>query len=867
MALQVSSVTLEHHRPGRLGIGERAPRISWMVAEAAPEYEQRGARIAVERTRPDGVSTESVHEVDGAPQVLVDWQAEPLGSREAVAVRVQVTDGERWSDWSEAVTAETGLLEPSDWEASFVGPGWVEPDADLRRPPRLRHEFTIDGAVRHARAYVSAHGLIELEINGARVGDEELTPGWTSYRHRLRYATFDVTDLIHHGVNAVGAWLGDGWWRGRIGYAGGQTDVYGADIAGLVQLEITLQDGRRVVVASDGEWRAAIGPIISSGLYDGERFDARLDDATWSMPGAAGDWSPVSVHPLDPSILVAPTGPAVRVVDELRPIHIERRESGRWLLDFGQNHSGRLRLKAEGPAGHVVRIRHAEVLQHGELHTETLRTARATDELVLPGGAVEWEPRFTIHGYRYAELSGWPGELGEDDVVSRVIHTDMVRTGWFDTSSELINRLHENVVWSLRSNFVDLPTDCPQRDERLGWTGDIQVFAPSATFLYDVTGLLAGWLQDLSAEQAEHDWVPPFVPYLPLPPWTGFAKDPTAVWGDVAVLTPAVLFEQSGDRALLRRQYASAAAWLEHVERAAGPSRICEGTVQLGDWLDPNAPADDPMKAMTDPALVATAYFAHSATVLSAVAAELGERDDAGRYARLAEEVRQAFAERYMGADGRLAGDTQTAYALTTTFDLWPSEDAERAGTRRLAELVGQARGRISTGFAGTPVVSDALSETGHLAEAYRLLECTEAPSWLYSVVSGATTVWERWDSLLPDGTVYPGEMTSFNHYALGAVADWLHRVVAGIAADAPAWRRIRFAPRPGGSLTRAAARHTTPFGVAGIRWELGDDTLRVEIEVPPGATAIVDLPGVDGEEVGHGTHAFEVPFETESSR
>jgi alpha-L-rhamnosidase len=863
MTPRVSNVVLEHHEPGRIGIGESRPRVSWRVDAAEPSYRQAAARLELTRTTALGAVTTTIHEHDGAEQVLVDWPGEPLSSRDRVSVRVQVSDGAAWGEWSDPVAAEAGLLEPGDWVARFVGPAWSEPAAPLRRPGRVRHEFRVEGAVRQARVYLSAHGVAEVEINGRRVGGEELTPGWTSYRHRLRYATFDVTDLLVAGANAIGVWLGDGWWRGRLGYLGGECDVYGSQLAALVQLELTTADGQRRTVASDASWTAGFGPILAGDLYDGERFDARLHDPAWSRPGfAAGGWSPVRVQPLDASVLVAPTGPPVRCVEELRPVTAEDKGGGRWLLDFGQNHSGRLRIRVHGPAGATVRLRHAEVLQAGEVYTETLRTAQATDELILDGEPTVWEPRFTIHGYRYAEISGWPGELNPGDIVSRVLHSDLRRIGWFEASDPRIQRLHENVVWSLRSNVVDLPTDCPQRDERLGWTGDLQVFAPTATFLYDATGLLSSWLQDLAAEQRELAWVPPYVPYLPLPPWTEFPKDPTAVWGDVAVLTPDVLYRQTGDRELLRRQYGSARDWLAHVEAAAGPGRICEGTVQLGDWLDPNAPGDDPTKALTDPALVATAYFAHSARRMSAIAAEVGEPGDAARYARLADEVKAAFAGRYLDAPGRPVNDTQTAYALATAFDLWPDDESRDLATARLAELVRASNGRIATGFAGTPVVLFALSDGGHLREAYRLLECTEPPSWLYAVVMGGTTIWERWDSLLPDGTVYPGDMTSFNHYALGAVADWMHRVVAGIEPAAPAWRRIRFAPRPGGSLTSAAARHVTPYGEASIRWRLDAGRLHVTIRVPVGADATVDLPGRPAAEVGHGEHTFDVPLQ-----
>ena len=480
--------------------------------------------------------------------------------------------------------------------------------------------------------------------------------------------------------------------------------------------------------------------------------------------------------------------------------------------------------------------------------------------LVLDGGPVDWEPRFTIHGYRYAEVSGWPGSLSPGDVVSRVYHSDMQRRGWFRSSDAAIERLHENVVWSLKSNFVDLPTDCPQRDERLGWTGDIQVFTPTAAFLYDVSGLLGSWLRDLAVEQAELGTVPVYVPYLPLGDWDNMVDGPMAVWGDAAVLTPDVLHQRTGDEGILHRQYESAKAWIDEVERATGPTRIVDNSLQLGDWLDPAAPPENPLHAMTEASLVATAYYAYSARRLAAIAELLAETEDATKYGALADDVAAAFAGRYFSPEGRAASDTQTAYSLISAFGLYPDAESRRAGDARLAELVRESGGRIATGFAGTPVVSDALTRAGNLDEAYLQLQQDACPSWLYPVVMGATTVWERWDSMLPDGTVNPGDMTSFNHYALGAVADWLHRVVAGIEPAAPGYRRIRFAPRPGGTLTSAGATHLTPYGEASIDWKLDGGRLRTAVTVPVGTTARVELPGEPSVDVGPGTHLFDSP-------
>ncbi|MFW6186629.1 MAG: family 78 glycoside hydrolase catalytic domain [Actinomycetota bacterium] len=858
MSATVTRVRFEHHANRRLGIGEPRPRLSWQLTDAPEGFVQSSARIEVTIGLPGTAARTSVHEVVGGAQVLVPWPARPLASRERATVRVQVQGPDGWGDWSEPACVEAGLLEPSDWAATFVGPAWDEESGALRRPGRVRTEFALPADVVSARLYLSGHGLVEAEINGRRVGNEELTPGWTSYSHRLRYATFDVTDRVQAGDNAVGVWLADGWWRGRIGFEGGVWDFYGTDLAALVQLEAVTADGTRHTIASDENWQAGFGPVLTASLYDGERFDARLHDADWSRPGwDAQDWSPVRTSELDPSVLVTPIGPPVRCTGELPPVSVEDKGNGRWVLDFGQNHSGRLRLRATGPAGHEITVRHAEVLQEGELFTRTLREAAATDVLVLAGESVEWEPRATIHGYRYAEISGWPGALEPGDVVSRVLHTDMERTGWFRCSEPVLERLHENVLWSLRSNFVDIPTDCPQRDERLGWTGDIQVFAPTAAFLYDVTGMLDSWLRDLALEQQDLGTVPFYVPWIPLGGWGRRPADPAAVWDDVAVLTPDVLYQRTGDLELVRRQYPSARAYIEHVTAKAGPTLLCEGWFQLGDWLDPSAPPDKPLEATTEPGLVATAYFAHSAARLATIAARLGEDEDAARYAELAENVARAFAAHYLTAEGRATSDTQAAYALISAFALYPDEPARRAGNERLAELVRQAGGRISTGFAGTPVVTDALTAGGHLDEAYLMLQATECPSWLYPISMGATTVWERWDSMLPDGTVNPGGMTSFNHYALGAVADWMHRVVAGLEAADTAYGRIRFAPRPGGTLTSAGATHLTPYGEARIDWLLEEGTLHVTVAVPIGATGLVELPGDDPIEVGPGTHEF----------
>lgn len=848
--IDVAAPTIEHHREP-FGIGDAAPRISWTVTAAPDGWAPGCAEI-----RFRSLGAEQLWRNRGADSVLIAWPFAELESRQRGEVSVRVGDDTGWSDWSPGTELEAGLLHADDWASTAIGPGWDDA-ASPERPSLLRGEFSTRDTVVAARLYATAHGVFQLELNGNRVGDDELAPGWTSYDHRLRYVTYDVTQLIEPGANVLGAWLADGWYRGRLGFHGGHVNVYGTETALLAQLEVEYADGGVERFGTGPGWLSAASPITRSGLLEGESYDARAQEAAWSTPSFPGSgWAPAAPRTIDPSRLVAPDGPPVRCTQEILPQAWHTTADGRLIVDFGQNLVGRLRIGAAAAAGTTVTLRHAEVLDpSGNLDTRPLRGATATDSFTFAGaGTEEWEPRFTIHGFRYAEITGWPSP-DPDGIVARVLHTDMKRSGTFACDDHRLNRLHENVVWSMRGNFVDLPTDCPQRDERLGWTGDIQVFAPTGTYLYECSGLLVSWLKDVAAEQLDDGTVPWFVPSIPGgEQWT--PPRPGAGWGDAAVLVPWSVYQATGDVEVLRRQYPSARAWSDLEHRLAGDDHVWDTGYQLGDWLDPSAPPDDPAHGETDPSLVATAYYYRSADVLSEIAGVLGLSDSALLRAR-ADAARRAFLGRFRTGPGRLSSESQAAYAMAIVFGLFDESELPAAGSR-LAELVLAADTHLTTGFLGTPLLLDALSSTGHFSLAMSLLRQDTVPSWLYAVDMGATSVWERWDSMLPSGVTNPGDMTSFNHYAFGAVADWMHRRLAGLAAGSAGWRHIVFEPGLDSGMDHAEATKQTPWGTASISWIRRPAGVLTELRVPVGSTAELRY-GSRVERLQSGTHLREL--------
>jgi alpha-L-rhamnosidase len=725
-----------------------------------------------------------------------------------------------------------------DWQGNFIGGGRSHRE-EPGPAPYFRGSLRVGPGLRRAELSVTGLGLVEAYVNGHRVGDEVLCPGWTSYRHRLLVSSHDVTGLLVEGNNVLGAIVGEGWAVGRLAGWAEKRAKWSDRPAAYLQLE--LDYGERVeVVTSDRTWTTSTGAIQADGIYDGEAYDARLEPVGWAEPGFDDSgWSPVELVDWDMGTLARRSSPPIRRTEELPVREILRTPGGRTVADFGQVLSGWVRLTVDGPAGTTIVLRHCELLVNGEPDYETLRSAAATDRYTLRGGGPEsWEPRFTFHGFRYVSVEGWPGELSPTDLTAVVVHSDVDRTGWFETSDSRVTQLHRNVVWSFRGNAVGLPTDCPQRDERLGWTGDINAFAPTAAFLYDVRAFLGSWLEDLHLEQIEKGTVPMVVPDVLLQD-TG----PTALWGDVAVGLPWTLYMEYGEVDGLRRQYPSMKMFVESVLSRLDDRGLWTRGFQFGDWLDPDAPPKAPSRAKTESALVANAYLCRTLEQFGSAASVLGFDEDRRWAADAREKIRVAFRYEWVTGAGRLANETQTGYALSICFGLLDPEQEPRAGDR-LAELVTQAGYHIGTGFAGTPWLLPALTRCGHTDVAYRLLLQTTPPSFLYPVTIGATTIWERWDAVQPDGKLNSTGMTSLNHYAFGSVADWLHRVVGGIDATAPGYRRVRIAPTPGGRLEWARTAHQTVHGRIGVDWKGRSGERQVRVSLPEGVTAEVVLPG-----------------------
>lgn len=791
--------------------------------------------------------------IESDQSVHINYAGTALESRQRVYWRVTVWDEDNHTVDSDTAWWEMGLLNEADWQAEWIGSSFVGGPRTTIPAPYLRHEFELSNPVASARLYVTAIGLYECHINGMRVGQDVLTPGWTDYNQRVRYQVYDVTNLLQQGANAIGAILGDGWAVGHIAWGGRQQYVDRPRF--LAQLEVTYADGSTEVIASNGNWKTSIGPILESDMLMGESYDARHEMPGWHTPAFNGtEWPPVEVRQAPDTKLAATNGPMIKRHEELRPKSIQLITdlvNPCWVIDFGQNMVGWVRLKVSGPAGATVSIRHAESLNpDGTIYTANLRTARNNDFYTLKGEGEEvWEPRFAFHGFRYVELTGFPGELTEESITGIVIHSDMPNTGTFECSNPLINQLQHNILWGQKGNFVDVPTDCPQRDERLGWLGDAQVFFRTAAYNMNVAGFFTKWLQDLEDAQSETGSYPAIAPN----PLQWRISDGGPAWADAGVIIPWEMYLCYGDIAILEQQYDSMCRFVDFLTETSRDGLRCyedyEGWHGFGDWLALDG--SEGREGGTSKELIGTAFYAYSTHLMSKIASVLGKPDDAQNFKSMSSNAKQAFQKTFVNADGTIVGRKQTAYVLALHFDLLP-EELRAAAAEELVQLIQENDNHLSTGFIGTPYINWVLSKSGHLDTAYKLLNQQTWPSWLYSVLQGGTTIWERWDGWTREKGFQDPSMNSFNHYAYGAIGAWMYAVVGGIDFDPanPGYKHIIMHPQPGGELTSAKAELCSMYGTISSEWTWNNGAFDWKVSVPANTTATIYIPTPDGANV-----------------
>ncbi|QEH38718.1 Bacterial alpha-L-rhamnosidase [Aquisphaera giovannonii] len=831
-----------------MGVDVARPRLSWIVTSEGRGQVQTAYRILVASgpaalARDEGDFWDS-GKVDGAHTIAIEYAGKPLASDQRAAWKVMVWDRDgKPSAWSAPASWSAGLLKPEDWKAQWIGvdhpaapkaePG-KEPTLLLTPAPYLRASFEVKKPVRTATVYTTALGIHDVHLNGARVTDDSFNPGWTDYAKRVYYRAYDVTPRIRQGANAIGAILADGWYSGYVGF-GKNRDHYGHLPRIKTQLNLVYEDGTAEVVATGPSWKAATGPLLEADFLQGEAYDARKELPGWDAPGYDDSgWGMVQTGAEVSPVVQAHPGPAVRPFAEIPAATWEEPKPGVYVANLGQNLAGVVRLKVKGEPGRKITLRFSERLNPDRtIYTTNLRSARCVDTYVCKGAGEEvWTPRFTFHGFQYVELTGLATPPTSDTVTAIALSSDTPVVGQFACSDPMLNKLHSNAYWTQRANFIDIPTDCPQRDERLGWTGDAQVYIRTATLNCDVQAFFNKWLVDLTDGQRADGQFPMVAPVKVA------GDDGGPAWADAGVICPWTIYQVYGDRRVLERQYPSMVRFVEFCRARCTPAMLPPDKFHcFGDWL--SIGADTPKD------VIFAAYFAISARDTAKAAEALRKHEDAEKYRELFSRIKAAFHRAYMSADGRIKGDTQAVYVLAIAADLVDGEDLRRAG-EYLVEDIEKKGNRLSTGFIGTKDLMLVLSKIGRVDVAYGLLLNTSFPSWGFSIKQGATSIWERWDGWTPEKGFQDPGMNSFAHYSFGAVYQWMVENIGGIKSDAPAYKHIVIEPRPGGKLEHADTLYKSVRGDVVTSWAVKEGEMSLVATIPANTTATVILPASD---------------------
>jgi alpha-L-rhamnosidase len=841
------------YRVDPLGIDETAPRLSWLVNSSRRGDLQTACQILVASSesilaRESGDLWDSGRSEDGDP-IGVVYQGRPLASGEFCYWKVRVWDMDAQpSAWSKPAVWSMGLLQQEDWRGDWIGYdkmrmempvptnlGDVKGIRQLYLPPPsyLRKEFMVSKRVRRAMLYATALGLVDLHLNGRLVSEDRFTPGWTDYTKRVLYRAYDVTKWVRRGKNALGAILADGWYSGYIGW-GQVRDHYGTKPRFRGQLQIDYADGSSEIVASGPDWKASAGPIREADFLMGESFDARLDFAhKWDDAGFNDSlWEPVVTGAEMTPLIQAHPGPPVRVFAEIAPTCITQPSPGVYVFDMGQNFAGVARLTISGQRGQKITLRFAERLQpDGNIYTVNLRGARATDAYICRGHGTEiWEPRFTYHGFQYVEVRGLTRPPSASTITGLALSSATTDAGSFACSDPMLNRLARNIYWTQRANFIDIPTDCPQRDERLGWMGDAQVYLRAATLHEDVQSFFTKWLVDVQDGQRADGQYPMVAPVKVA------GSDGGPAWADAGVICPWTIYQVYGDKRVLERHYDSMARFIDFCQNRSTPDLLPPKEFHcFGDWLN--------IKEETPHTVIYTAYFAHSTHLLAQIAEALGRTNDAVKYNYLFRRIKAAFNHAYVAGDGRIEGNTQTDYALALSFGLLDEARQKRAA-QYLLEDIEKHDWHLATGFIGTKYLMLTLAQIGRNDVAQRLIHNDTFPSWGFSIKQGATSIWERWDGWTPQKGFQDPVMNSFAHYAFGAVYQWMVENIGGIRSDGPDYKRIIIAPQIDHRLTFADTTYAGIRGRIETHWLKKGHGLRLKVVIPANTTATVSVPG-----------------------
>ncbi|MFD1630274.1 family 78 glycoside hydrolase catalytic domain [Pseudopedobacter beijingensis] len=843
-SLAVSELTCEY-RNNPEGIDVKIPRLSWKLFSKNRNIVQTAYELRVSEDMKSIAKGNNLlwtsGKISSGQSVLVDYGGPELKSRQRYYWQVRVWDNKgNISPWSEVKYWEMGLLSAKEWHAKWIQTA-EETNGKPMPSPMFRKEFKAVKQLHRAKLYITSHGLYEARINGKRVGNDYFTPGWTSYHKRLQYQVYDVLPLLKEGNNATLVTLGDGWYRGYLEF-NNKRNLYGKELALLYQLELEYADGSKELIVSDNSWKYSFdGPIRFSDIYNGETYDARMENkAVWQPGYNDSKWKNVREADIDKSKLVASNNVPVRKHEVFKPVKYITTPKGEQVIDFGQNLVGWVQIKLQGKAGDSIILHHAEVLDKaGNFYTDNLRGAKQENKYLFKGEGIEaWEPHFTFQGFRYIRIKGYNGKLDSTNVKAFAVYSDMSSTGTFSTSNPLLNQLQHNIQWGQKGNFLDVPTDCPQRDERLGWTGDAQVFFNTAAYNMNVAGFFTKWLQDLKADQLKNGNVPVVIPNVREERYSG-----TAAWADAATIIPWNFYVAYGDKRLLEEQYDSMKAWVNFIETTSKNNLSTVGS-SYGDWLF-YTPVDDRYGkgAITDRNLIAQAFYVYSTQLMINAAEVLGKTEDANKYKKLLPLIKEAFAKEYLTPNGRLVSSTQTAYVLALQFDILP-ENLRKQAAERLVENIKEYNYHLTTGFVGTPYLCHVLTRFGYNDIAYKLLLQETYPSWLFQVKRGATTVWERWDGIKADGTFQNKFMNSFNHYSYGAIGEWMYKTISGIKPDDTnsGYRHFTVAPQPGGALTKADAELETLYGKIRSKWKIENGLFKLEATVPANSMATIIL-------------------------